>query len=140
MAVISITRLRIRGWRFLPQFVVASLRCAKQAAAADGNLHAALFIDRHLAFWTSTSWTSEAAMKAFMLASPHGPIMRKLLNWCDEASLVHWTQERDALPDWSEAHRRLAAEGRPSKVNHPTPAHQALTFPSPRTVMQTRLK
>ncbi len=31
-------------------------------------------------------------MKAFMHAAPHGPAMRKLLNWCDEAALVRWTQ------------------------------------------------
>jgi len=138
--VVSITRLRIRHWWYLPQFIRASGRSAKQAAAADGNLHAALLIDRHLAFWTATSWTSEAAMRAFMLAQPHGPIMRKLLNWCDEASLVHWTQDDDALPPWEEAHRRLTAHGRPSKVNHPTPAHHTLAFPSPRTTAATRLK
>ncbi len=140
MAVISITRLRIRRWWFLPQFFIASLRVAKQAAAADGNLHVALLNDRNLAFWTATSWTSEAAMRTFMRAAPHGPVMRKLLNWCDEASLVHWTQDDEALPAWEDAHRRLEADGRPSKVNYPTPPHHALTFPSPRTTSGSRLK
>ena len=32
-----------------------------------------------------------------------------------------------------EAHRRMVAEGRPSKVNHPSPDHQAIRIPSPRT-------
>ena len=48
-----------------------------------------------------------------MMAAPHGPTMRKLLEWCDEASLVHWTQDEAELPSWEEAHRRLLHEGRP---------------------------
>jgi hypothetical protein len=70
-------------------------------------------------------------MKAFMLAPPHGPAMRKLLEWCDEASLVHWSQESGALPSWDEAHARLQRDGRRSKVNHPSATHQAHVFPAP---------
>jgi hypothetical protein len=57
--------------------------------------------------------------------------MRSLLEWCDEASLVRWTQDGPELPSWQEAHRRLKQEGRPSKVNHPSPAHLAHAFPPP---------
>jgi len=140
MPVISITRLHIRKWWVLPPFVWASLRSAKQAAKSDGNLHVALLNDRRNTFWTATSWRDEAAMKAFMHAAPHGPVMRKLLDWCDEASLVHWTQDAADLPPWDEAHRRLESQGRPSKVNHPSDAHKALKFPAPRTTAVSRLK
>ena len=142
MPVISVTRVRIRRWWFLPPFFLASFRSARQAAAAEGNLHVALLRDRNHAFWTCTSWTSEGAMKAFMHAAPHGPIMRKLLNWCDTATLVHWTQDTSDLPSWSEAHRRLQQDGRPSKVNHPSAAHAARQFPQPATSrwVQSRLK
>jgi hypothetical protein len=142
MPVISITRLRVRRWWFLPGFFLASFRSAKQAATAEGNLHVALLRDRRLTFWTATSWTSEAAMKAFMHATPHGPIMRKLLHWCDEASLAHWTQDGAELPPWDEAHRRLEKDGRPSKVHHPSAAHAAHRFPAPTTrpSAQSRLK
>jgi hypothetical protein len=30
-----------------------------------------------------------------------------LLNWCNEAALVHWEQESQKMPEWDEAHRRL---------------------------------
>jgi hypothetical protein len=63
--------------------------------------------------------------------------MRSLLEWCDEAALVHWTQEGADLPSWEEAHRRLEQEGRPSKVNHPSPTHLAHKFPAP-TIDKTR--
>ena len=123
MPVVSITRLRVRSWRYLPPFFFQTLRIAFQAAKADGGLKVTLLREAGNTFWTSTSWASEAAMKAFMHAKPHGPAMRKLLDWCDEASLVHWTQDADDLPSWDEAHRRLEQEGRPSKVRF----HEATT-------------
>jgi hypothetical protein len=70
-------------------------------------------------------------MRKFMLAKPHGPAMRKLLNWCDEAALVHWTQPEATLPSWPEAHRRMQSEGRTSKVNHPSADHAAYTIAAP---------
>jgi hypothetical protein len=141
MPIVSVTRLRIRRWWYLPPFLVASLRSARQAARADGNLGAALLRDANRTYWTTTSWASEDAMKAFMHAAPHGAAMRKLLDWCDEAALTHWTQDDGTLPAWETAHSRLAREGRPSKVRHPTPSHTAhrITPPSPRAVT-TRLK
>ncbi len=133
MAVISITRLHVRSWLYFPSFVFQSLRIARQAAKADGNVSVGLLRDRRNTFWTGTSWSSEASLKAFMHAKPHGPAMRSLLEWCDEAALVHWTQPAAELPSWEEAHRRLQQEGRRSKVNHPSAAHTAYTIPAPAT-------
>jgi hypothetical protein len=131
MAIVSITRLRVRSWFYLPAFFVQTLRSARQAARADGSLAVKLLRDRRNTFWTGTSWSSEGSMKAFMLAPPHGPTMRRLLEWCDEAALVHWTQADAELPSWEEAHRRIQQEGRPSKVNHPSATHTAHAFPAP---------
>ena len=133
MSFISITRLRVRSWSYLPPFLVQTLRIARQAARADGNLSVKLLADRRNTFWTSTSWSSEGSMKAFMLAKPHGPTMRSLLRWCDEAALVHWTQAGAELPSWEEAHKRLQQEGRSSKVNHPSAAHTAHAISMPIT-------
>ena len=131
MPVVSVTRLRVRSWRFLPAFVFTSLRIGKQAKAAEGNLGVKVLRDRRNAFWTCTCWESEAAMREFMLAGPHGPAMRKLLEWCDEASLVHWTQEDSELPSWSDAHRRMLRAGRTSKVNHPSAAQKSFHIDAP---------
>lgn len=129
MPVVSVTRLRVRSWRFLPGFLLLAVRSARQAQRSNGNLSVRVLNDRRRTFWTSTSWESEAAMKAFMLAEPHRTAMRKLLEWCDEAALVHWTQPGSELPEWTEAHRRLVQEGRASKVNHPSPAHSSYSIP-----------
>ncbi len=138
MPVVSITRLRVRSWSYFPAFFVQTLRIAWQAVRADGNLAVKLLRDRRNAFWTGTSWSSEASMKAFMHAKPHGPTMRKLLHWCDEAALVHWTQAGSELPSWEEAHKRLQQE--PSKVNHPSAAHTAHAIPAPTSHRTLRFK
>jgi hypothetical protein len=137
MPFVSVTRLRVRLWWYLPGFFLQSLRIARQAARADGNFAVKLLQDRRSTFWTCTGWSSEASMKAFMLARPHGPAMRRLLEWCDEAALVHWTQAPEELPTWEQAHQRLQQEGRRSKVNHPSADHVAFAIPAP-TLSQTR--
>ena len=133
MSLISVTRLRVRSWLYLPAFFVQANRSAKQAAAAPGNLAVRLLADRRFAFWTMTAWPNEAAMKAFMQGSPHGPVMRKLMDWCDEAAIVHWTQENASLPGWDQAHQRMQQEGRRSKVHHPSAAYTAFVIPAPVT-------
>lgn len=70
-------------------------------------------------------------MKSLMLSGPHRRAMHQLLEWCDEAALVYWTQDNDIAPDWHEAHRRLQHEGRHSKVNHPSLAHERYEIPAP---------
>jgi len=129
---ISITRLRVRSIWFLPGFLFYALRSARQAKSAPGNLGVELLRDAHNTFWTRTAWKDEAAMRAFMMAKPHGSAMRKLAAWCDEASVAHWNQETADLPDWQEAHRRMVAEGRASRVRYPSAAHQAFQIPPPK--------
>jgi hypothetical protein len=140
MPFVSVTRLRVRSWSYLPAFLIATVRITWQARKAGGSLSVKIFRERRNAFWTSTSWESEAAMRQFMMAKPHGPAMRKLLNWCDEAALVHWTQHDAELPSWPEAHRRMQQMGRPSKVNHPSLAQQSYTIPEPDPAAKSELR
>jgi hypothetical protein len=91
-----------------------------------------LMLEAHWAFWTATVWESEEAMRAFRSSGAHMKAMPKLLDWCDEASYVHWEQEGAELPSWAEAHRRMVAEGKLSKVKNPSAAQSARKFPEPR--------
>jgi hypothetical protein len=84
-------------------------------------------------------WTGETAMKEFMTSGAHGKAMRKLVEWCDEAAVVHWTQESAALPSWAEAYQRLQKDGRRSKVNHPSAGHLAHEFPAPPEHLRSEL-
>ncbi|HXZ81258.1 MAG TPA: DUF3291 domain-containing protein [Terriglobales bacterium] len=131
MPVVSITRLRVRSWRYLLPFVFYALRAYRQAKNSQGNLAVSLLREADRTFWTRTVWTTDSAMKDFMLAGAHRQVMRKLLEWCDEAALIHWDQESDREPDWDEAHQRLQAGGRRSKVNHPSPAHESFQIRPP---------
>lgn len=134
MPFVSITRLRIRSARFLPRFAWMTLRSRAQLRRAAGFSGGALLADRGLTFWTMTAWDGPESMRAYMTSGPHRAAMPLLMDWCDEASVVHWTQGADALPTWAEADGRMRAEGRPSKVRHPSAAHAAMGFGPPRTV------
>jgi heme-degrading monooxygenase HmoA len=142
MFFVSLTRLRVRSWLYLPAFFVQALRSAQQAKSAQGALAVSLFRDAHNTYWTRTVWDSDQAMKAYMLSGVHRRVMRSLPEWCDEAAVAHWTQESPQPPSWEEAHRRLQQSGRPSKVNHPSEAHGNLRFPAPliRTTGELRFK
>jgi hypothetical protein len=55
-----------------------------------------------------------------MRSGAHRTVMPKLIDWCDEASLVNW--ERDTPPDWSQAEATMWSDGRLSRVRYPSPA------------------
>src|SRR5258708_37899842 len=112
-------QVRLRVWRFLRMFAWYVCRSARQASRAEGNLAARLLRERRNTFWTATSWTSEGAMKKFMISGAHGKAMRKLAKWCDEAAGAHWNQGNTDLPPWVEGYAPLRKEGRRSTVNRP---------------------
>ncbi|QXQ06265.1 hypothetical protein KX816_19155 [Sphingosinicellaceae bacterium] len=133
MAYVSITRLRIRSLRFLPPFALHALRSNAQVKRAEGFLAGSLLPDRKLTFWTMTLWREQADMRRYMASGAHLRAMPMLIRWCDEASIVHWDQAGRDLPDWQDADRRMRAQGRPSKVGHPSPNHGDLSYRPPRT-------
>ena len=66
-----------------------------------------------------------------MLVGAHRRVMPRLLNWCDEAAVAHWTNESPQPPDWPEVHRQLLSIGRPSKVLQPSEAQHLFQIPAP---------
>lgn len=80
-----------------------------------------------------TIWDAQESMRSFMTSGAHKQVMPHLLNWCDEASVVHWTQPEATLPSWTAADARMREIGRPSKVLHPSPQHASLSYREPRT-------
>jgi len=131
MPLISVTRLRIRSWRYFLPFVWQTSKSARQAERSAGFLGGRLLRNRKNTFWTLTVWQDEAAMNAFRSGAAHGRVMRKLLEWCDEAAVVHWRQETPDLPSWPDAHRRMMKDGWASKVSHPSAAHKSNQIPPP---------
>jgi len=132
MALISVTRLRVRSLRYLLPFLWHTYRVTRLAEHSPQFLGGRVLREARNTFWTVTAWADETAMRSFRQKGAHGLVMPKLLTWCDEAAYVHWSQNSQQLPDWQEAHRRLVKEGKLSKVYHPSPAHEAKHFPEPK--------
>ena len=120
---VSITRLHIRSWRFLPLFAFYAHRSARQAERAAGFFGGHLAPEPFFGFWTITVWTDEPSMRRFRNTAEHLKAMSHLLNWCDEASYAHWQQVESSLPNLTTAFELLRDTGRLSKVRHPSPAH-----------------
>jgi hypothetical protein len=125
MAIVSVTRLQVRSLRFLPPFVFYSLLSTRQVRRAAGFRAGWLGNESARAFWTATTWDSLDAMRAYRNSAPHRNAMKKLLHWCDEASYVHWEQERVEPPGPETAFQRLGGEGKVSKVLHPSERQRA---------------
>jgi hypothetical protein len=133
MIFVSITRLRLRSIRFLPGFLLYASGSLRQCKRVPGFGGGALLADRQQPYWTMTLWADQSAMRAYIASGAHLKAMPKLRHWCDEASVVHWTQDDATPPAWPAAAERMRATGRTSKVDHPSPDHATLGFPSPRT-------
>jgi hypothetical protein len=127
MTTVSVTRLHVRSWRFFIRFALYARACGRQAAATPGFLGGRLATEGLRGFWTLTVWENAAAMRAFRNADVHLRAMPKLLNWCDEASYLHWEQDAHDVPSLQEAHRRLLESGHLSKVLKPSAAHASGT-------------
>jgi hypothetical protein len=125
MAIISVTRLRLRSLRFLPGFLWYTRRSMKQAKRTPGNLGVRTRKTKGLAFWTLAMWRDNQAIRSFVPASPHKEAMQKLPHWCDEAVFADWEQDTADWPPWAAATERLAATGRLVDVLHPSEQQKA---------------
>lgn len=126
MALVAITRLRLRRFRYLAPFAWQSHLSARQAAHSPGFLDGQASGEvLRLTFWTMTVWENEAAMRGFRASGAHQRAMPKLALWCDEASVAHWEQAAPDVPGPDATLRRMQAEGRPLRLRHPSPDHAA---------------
>jgi hypothetical protein len=139
MPFVSVARLRVRAFRFLPAFFFRASQTNRQLQHSSGFLCGSLLADRRQVFWTLTMWKDEQAMRNFTISGPHRIVMPKLLEWCDETSVAHWEQNERVLPSWEVAASRMRADGRPFKVRHPSSAHQNLAFDPPRKNAAARI-
>lgn len=140
MAFVSLTRLRIRSFRFLPGFGLYVLRALSQVKKAEGFEGGALLADKSWTFWTMTAWDSQESMRRYMTDGSHKSAMPHLMHWCDEASVSHWDQPDERLPTWIEADQRMRSTGRPSKVLNPSPQHSTLGYRAPQRTASGPIK
>jgi hypothetical protein len=120
---LSVTRLKLRSWRFLPGFALHALRSRSQAITSPGLIAGKFATEPGFVFWTITLWTDEQSMKSFRNSAAHLKAMPRLAHWCDEASYVHWEQEDLTMPNATIIFERLRDTGKLSHVKYPSGEH-----------------
>lgn len=131
MVFVSVTRLRLHSPLYLPVFGWNNLLTIWQIINTPGFLVGKILRDANLTFWTITAWEEQAAMKIFRNSGAHRSVMPSIQDWCDEAFVVHWQQDDSNLPHWEEIHRRMVANGFPTRLSKPSPAHLERDIPEP---------
>ena len=131
MAVIVVTRLRLKDPALLDAFFTDAVAAIEQAQKAEGNLGADALADADNAWWSVSSWRDRGLMEAFVHGEPHEGISTRLDHYCDEATFVDWEQDSPALPDWQASWRHLVADGQVADLTRPSPANQTRAFPAP---------
>jgi hypothetical protein len=125
MPVTSITRLRIRHWRFLPSFALHTMRSRNQIQRSRGFVGGYLAGGPRRASWTVTVWEDLESMREYRRTGAHLRAMPKLLHWCDEAAVATISDSQSTPLAPEEAAALLRSNGRISKVNNPAPGHAA---------------
>jgi len=131
VAVIVVTRLRLRDPALLDEFFTDAVAAIEQAQKSEGNLGADALADANNAWWSVSSWQDRRLMRAFIRNQPHRSIMDRLDHYCDEATFVDWEQDSPDLPDWQTSHRHLVADGKAAELTRPSDANQTRAFPPP---------
>jgi len=131
VAVIVVTRLRLKDPALLDEFFADAVAAIEQAQKAAGNLGADALADANNAWWSVSSWQGRDLMRAFVGSEPHLAIMDRLDHYCDEATFVDWEQASADLPDWQTGHRHLVADGQAAQLTSPSQANATRAFPPP---------
>jgi hypothetical protein len=130
MALVVVTRLRLREPAFFEEFFAAAVAVVEQATSSEGNLAADVLAEAHNTYWTRTCWRDAAAMRQFIVAEPHLGTMTRIDDWCDEATFASWEQAEGILPDWDDAYVRLIAQGQVVRSMFESPANATRSFPA----------
>ena len=107
------TRLALRSYLRIPQFVRMAFAIQRQLAKSDGLVGYALNAQlTRKTFWTVSAWTDPAALDAFVRTLPHSDIMRRLRPHLETGRFRTWNVPGSALPiGWAEAEAHLTQDG-----------------------------
>jgi hypothetical protein len=129
MALVVVTRLRLRDPMFFDEFFAAAVAVVEQATWTEGNAAADVLAEARNTYWTRSCWRDAEAMRHFMTTEPHLATMNRIDDWCDEATFVNWEQPEDVLPDWDKAYERLIQSGHVVHLKFETADNATRSFP-----------
>src|SRR5215470_17604039 len=131
MAVIVVTRLRLKDPALTDEFFTDAVAAIEQAQKSEGNLGVDALADANNTWWSVSSWRARGPMQAFVGSEPHRSITARLDHYCDEATFVDWEQDGPDLPDWQTSWRHLTADGMVAELSQPSAENQTRAFPPP---------
>jgi hypothetical protein len=115
--VVVTTRSGLRGVRFFPAMVLATVRVRRQLARTPGVVRWASVLGGPTEFWTITVWRSRHEMQEFMRSGAHGELMWLFARWLRSFWLMRWGPGAARIGSWdgfaiacgegSSAHRRV---------------------------------
>jgi hypothetical protein len=129
MALIVVTRLRLRDTRFFDDFFAAAVAVVEQATSTEGNIAADVLAEANNTYWTRSSWLDAEVMRSFMVIDPHLATMSRIDEWCDEATFVNWEQSEGVLPEWDDAYERLITGGQVVHLKFESADNATRSFP-----------
>jgi hypothetical protein len=121
---LSITRLKVGRWGDLLKFLKTSQACINQAMADPQCLGLAVYVGPGLAFWTTTLWKDEVAMRGYLLSGAHREAMPHLAEWCSDACTASLEVDSMAFPTRDELPGLLSRRAKFSPVQNPSPLQQ----------------
>jgi hypothetical protein len=131
VAVIVVTRLRLKDPSLLNDFFAAAVALLEQAKNTNGNLGTDALAEANNTWWSSSVWASRDVMRGYVTTDPHPTMKEHLDEWCDEASFVDWEQESAELPGWEVGFEHLVADGYSADLTDASPANASRGFPAP---------
>jgi heme-degrading monooxygenase HmoA len=71
MTLVSVTRLRLKSWRYLPGFMWHNLLSCWQIVNIKGFVGGKLVLDSNRVFWTVSLWENKLAMQHYRNSGAH---------------------------------------------------------------------
>lgn len=116
------TRSRLRGVRFFPSMMIASLRVRGQLHRTPGCIRFASIVAGPREFWTITVWSSRDKMLDFMRSGAHEDIMWQFGKWLKSFWLMRWSPTETETGSWGDG--PLAIPTTPDATQDPGPGQQ----------------
>ena len=109
--LVMASRLPLRSYRQVPQFLRLTLAVQRQLAASEGLVGYSLLAQvTKKTFWTLSVWEDAERLAAFARAMPHAEVLRRLRPHMAPTTFTTWEVPGRALPvSWEDATARLLA-------------------------------
>ena len=123
MSVLSITRLRLKSYGYLAQFLIHNEKILDQIRKSEGFIKGKELAAFDLSMWTCTLWKSDGLLRSFYLNGAHQKVMLNIDRWSSEAATVHQDADCLDLPSCRQMVNSLEKNGHFTKLTDPSENH-----------------